>query len=796
MDSLCLQAHEKTILPLHGQGSWLDIDLHTSGLENQGPRALDVLVRFEDNSTTERYSWLGQQLAPFLLTGEDTQSVQLGKGPNGPIVGQRWRLATGRPKTSIRQLEFRSLLKNHRICVTGVRLHNDTPLPVQTDTQGWYTFVAQRTADPVPQALPVQGPANRRVQRKADGHLYFEDGERARFWGVNLTGASAIPAKNDADALAAHLASLGFNAVRFHHIDGNEAGLVNAQRHKAGEPDLHPERLDDLDFFVSRLKAHGIYLFLEIATARELGPKDGLPRHGHLPNGHKLASMFRPVYTKAYLQVFENLWGRENPYTQSSYAQEPAVALLNLSNEHSILSSWGAALENLGRQHLRILDVRWNKWLKEKYRSNAVLNKAWEASGSHARLQPGEDLEQGTVRRLPLHPGLRYAFPRQRLNDLNAFYSELELAFYQQVSAKADEMGFSQPRSASMSFGRAQNQQLYSNWDAADLHLEWDQTRARRTLSNLSALQHPREHRLLESAVFAVHGQAFVVTELNHPFPNQFMAEGPLLWATLASIQDWDALIWLDWQPQVKEELDGFVHSQFDLAYATVKSAQMPSASSLFRSGSLKPATGFFPVYRGETTAKIQSIVSKTPLPWPTKDVGFWISHQIRTVLQDEVLPERQGEQPQGVNWNVESGHLTLDQSHLQAIIGPPKRLETSRLHTHLNEWAAVSFASGDALPLTETQTALITIGTQQENTGMAWDLQHTVIRAWGGRPILIQPPSGTLRFAWTGRPKAEVLDDMGKATAQLRVKRAGRGWWSIQLDETVKSPWIRIRTP
>jgi hypothetical protein len=794
-DSLCLQADKKTVLPLSGQGAWLDIDLHTSGPENQGPRALDVLIRYENNSTNESYSWLGQQLAPFLVTGEDTQSIQLGERPNGPIFGQRWRIATGRPEAPIRQLEFKSLLQNHRICVTNVRLHSDAPLPLGTDTQDWYTFVAQTGSDPVPQAQPVRGPANRRVQRKEDGHLYFEDGQRARFWGVNLTGDSAIPSKEDANALAAHLARLGFNAVRFHHIDGNEAGLVNAQRHKSGEPDLFPERLDDLDFFVSRLKAHGIYLFLEIATARELGPKDGLPRHGHLPNGHKLASMFRPVYTKAYLQTFENLWGRENPYTHSTYAQEPAVALLNLSNEHSLLSSWGGALEGLGREHLRILDARWNKWLKKQYESNAALNKAWVGS-SHARLQPGEDLERGTVRRLPLHPGLRYAFPRQRLMDLNRFYADLELSFYQQVSAKADEMGFSQPRSASMSFGRAQNQHLYSSWDAADLHLEWDQTRARRTLSNLSALQHPREHRLLESAAFAVHGQAFVVTELNHPFPNQFMAEAPLLWATLASIQDWDALIWLDWKPSVPEELDGFVHSQFDLAYATVKSAQMPSASSLFRSGDLEPANGFFPLYRGEVTARMQSIVSKTPLPWQTQDIGFWVSHQIRSVLQDEILPERPGDPPQGVDWNVESGHLRLDQRHIQAIIGPPKDQRTSRLHTNLNEWAAVSIASGDGRPLTEAQTALITIGTQQENTGMAWDLQHTVIRSWGGRPILIQPLSGTIRFAWKGRPIVEVLDDMAQPKSKLKVKRSGRGWWSIQLDETVKSPWITIRSP
>lgn len=793
-DALCLTSHTPTVVPFQGQGEWLDIDLHTTGTPNQDPRALDLRIRMENGSTVDSLSWLGKQMGPFLLSGEDSQSVQLGQNTQGPIWGQRWRVATS--NAPIQQLEFRSLLKQHRICITQLRLHSDPPLPVRTDTRDWYTFVLKPGAKAVPQAAPIQGPATQAVHRKKDGHLYFENGQRARFWGVNLTGSAAIPTKDQADAIAAQLANLGFNAVRFHHIDSNEAGLVNAQRHKPGQPTLHPERLDELDFFVSRLKAHGIYLFLEVATARELGPKDGLPNEGPLPMGHKLGTMFRPLWTQAYLAAFESLWGRENPYTHSRYADEPAVALLNLSNEHSLLSSWGGSIEGLGKGHLRILDVRWNRWLQKKYKDNAAINQAWAGSAAHPRLQGGEDLSQGSVRRLPSHPGLRHAYPRQRVADLNQFYAELEQAFYQQVSDKADALGFSQPRSASMSFGRAQNQQIYSQWDAADLHLEWDQTKGRRRLSNRSALANPRAHRLLESAAFAVLGQAFVVTELNHPFPNRFMAEAPLLWAALASVQDWDAVIWLDWKPTVAPEYDGFVHSQFDLAYATVKGAQMPSASSLFRSGKIAPADGFFPLYRSPTQAQLQSIVNKAPLPWATQSIDFWLSHQIRSVLGEDLVASRTGQAPEGVAWDVSNGRFRLDQGPLQAIIGPPGGPGTSRLQVDLQQWAAVSLASGDGQSLAQTQTALLTLATQQENTGMAWALDKTAIRSWGGRPIQIEPAQGHVRFAWSGRPIVEVLNAQGEAESRLRVRRAGRGWWRIRIDSDLQSPWIRIRTP
>jgi len=378
---------------------------------------------------------------------------------------------------------------------------------------------------------------------------------------------------------------------------------------------------------------------------------------------------------------------------------------------------------------------------------------------------------------------------------LNDFYFDLEKSFYEKVSAKAHSMGFTQPIVASMSFGRPQLQQIYAAWDAADMHLEWGQTQARRSLDNRSALRNPRAHRLLESAAFAVEGQAFVITELNHPFPNRHMAEAPLLWATLASVQDWDALIWFEWLLDAPPEQKGFVFSQFDLSHATVKTAQMPSASSLFRSGAIPPANGFFPIYRSPTSAKLQALMGKTPLPWESQDVDFWLRHRIRSLLGETTVPEREGSPPVGIEWHPSDGVLRLEQNKLHAVVGPAGSPSTSRLDPQLQGWSAVSLASGDGLPLEESTLLLLTIATQQENTGMAWDLDQSVIRAWGGAPILIEPAQGQVRFAWKGRPHVEVLDEKGQVLSVLKAKRSGRGWWAIQVDEQVQSPWLRIRS-
>src|SRR5919199_2924626 len=50
-------------------------------------------------------------------------------------------------------------------------------------------------------------------------HLVRPDGGRFRFWGVNLVAGDCFPTKDEAVLLAADLARMGVNCVRFHHLD-------------------------------------------------------------------------------------------------------------------------------------------------------------------------------------------------------------------------------------------------------------------------------------------------------------------------------------------------------------------------------------------------------------------------------------------------------------------------------------------------------------------------------------------------------------------------------------------------
>lgn len=814
-DAVCLRGPKRpkapanVTLPVGRAAEALELRWLAEGPPEKGPLAGFVDVVFADGTVMPVRATLGVDVgrgSPSL----DTTAEVLGTDAKGrPVVGTAWTIPTGRPDTVVTEIRVQSKVATHSLCVTGLSA-GDAPRGglTRTDTSDWYPFLLGPTLDtPVPQAAPVEAPAGARgaVSLGPDGHLRYADGTRARFWGVNVYRQWAMPPKEDADAYAATLAALGFNLVRLHHIDEPAVGLVNPRRGEPGQPVLDPEMVDRLDFFLSRLKAHGIHLFLETATQRVFTAADGVSDPGGAPNGHKLVGMWRDDWRDAHLAWFETLWGRTNPYTKLRYADDPMVAVVELSNEHSLLVSWGAGVENLPTAHLRALDARWNAWLRERYADDAALAKAWQG-GARGGLQPGESLATGTVRRDPTAGMFAGAWPDRRTEDLYRFYAGLERAYFEALAAKAKALGFRAPILPTISYGRPEVQALHQGYQVADIHLEWDHAGGRERFRRESALASPRSQDVLARSAWAQKGQAMAVSELNHPFPNPYMAEAPLLWATIASVQDWDVLVWNSW-PTAKDPVGAsFFDDEFSLREATVKLAQMATGSTLFRTGAIPSAPGFFPVHYSDEALTLGVTGQRTAPPAEVSELPFWLAHRVRATFGDVPPAVVPGTPAPGVGWWADPGVLVLDQATVQARVGPPLPANAvladgagptvaPRLDVRLDHWAAVALASVDGKPLVESRKALLTVGTRQENTGMAFGEGGSLIRSWGVAPSLVEPARGTVRFRWTGKPVVRTLGPDGKPMGTLPVKSVGGGWWAVTFDATVRTPWLLVET-
>ncbi|MBM3473854.1 MAG: hypothetical protein FJX75_11345 [Armatimonadetes bacterium] len=211
-----------------------------------------------------------------------------------------------------------------------------------------------------------------------DGHFVDGKGQRIRFLGTNLCFAAAFPPHDVAEKVAKRMAKFGINIVRFHHMDSNPfpRGILDGS-----QPDkqhLSAEALDRLDYLISQLKANGIYANLNLHVSRKLTEADGIQDADKMPQMDKGVDNLHPRMIELQKQYARDLLTHVNRYTGKAYAEEPCVAAIEINNENSLTSSWrGGTIDGLPDYLQKLLDDRWQAWLKVKYASTEAIRRAW-----------------------------------------------------------------------------------------------------------------------------------------------------------------------------------------------------------------------------------------------------------------------------------------------------------------------------------------------------------------------------------------------------------------------------------
>ncbi|MGB2822678.1 MAG: hypothetical protein WBF17_16970, partial [Phycisphaerae bacterium] len=279
------------------------------------------------------------------------------------------------------------------------------------------------------------------VQAK-DGHIVAASGRRLRIWGVNLTGAACYPEKADAAAVADHLARFGINCVRFHFLDSNwgkdasifPAGADTTRRLDAGQ-------LDRLDHFVDQLKRRGIYSNLNLNVGRVYRKADGVRDHEYIGLG-KTLQYFDERIAELHREYAEKLLTHRNAYTKAEYRNEPAVAIVELLNENSLVESWFAGRLrgkqtskytgtwcDITRHYADLLTEKFNAHLRERY--PAATLRRWRAE---AGLKDDEPIAR-------LQPEQFQAASKDRFAAEAGFYMELEDGYFQAMRGWLKKLG-------------------------------------------------------------------------------------------------------------------------------------------------------------------------------------------------------------------------------------------------------------------------------------------------------------------------------------------------------------------
>jgi len=233
-------------------------------------------------------------------------------------------------------------------------------------------------------------------------------GKRIRFLGTNFAAKSAFPSHDDAVQVAARIAKLGINLVRLHHMDNGGWGTGTTLWDARFKDHQHIDsaQLDRLDFLVAQLKKNGVYSNINLHVSRSFTEADGFPAGVSLiPDFDKRVDEFDRRMISLQKDYARALLTHVNPYTHLSYAKDPAVAVVEINNENSLVSDWGPLGEGLGglpEPFRGELVGFWNGWLTKKYRTDAGVQAAWTAGltptgpGLLTRTSPWSSEHRGT----------------------------------------------------------------------------------------------------------------------------------------------------------------------------------------------------------------------------------------------------------------------------------------------------------------------------------------------------------------------------------------------------------------
>ncbi len=220
------------------------------------------------------------------------------------------------------------------------------------------------------------------VHADADGHLWVGQ-QRIRFFGTDLSHSANFPLKPDAEKIARRLARFGINIVRFHILDIDHFPRALLLREAASTRQLDPEALDRLDYFIGQLKANGIYVDLNLLNYRPFNAADGLPKEiEQFSRPHQLRHIAGFLGDETHLDLqreyARQLLGHRNPYTKLAYADDPAVAFVEINNENGLLHAWiKGRVDEQPEVFLAPFRQRWNDWLHQRYGNTAKLRAVW-----------------------------------------------------------------------------------------------------------------------------------------------------------------------------------------------------------------------------------------------------------------------------------------------------------------------------------------------------------------------------------------------------------------------------------
>lgn len=593
-------------------------------------------------------------------------------------------------------------------------------------------------------------PAGRHGFLQVRGNEFvFEDGTPARFWGTNFNSGQCFPPHEHSARIAKRLAKTGVNIVRFHQMDA-EWSTPNIFQYSRGEnrtdtmnPD--PESMDKLDYLIYCLKKEGIYVYMDLLTYRRFKTGDGVVAAEQLGDAAKPYSTFNRRLIELQKKFNYDLWTHVNPYTKLAYKDDPAIVLVEVTNENDLFSQ---------------------KVTLEPYRSELEkMYRIW-AEKKKIRLPEGKVDFTGTD------------------NTMLQFFTDVSRDYYREMISHMRETGVKIPVAGTNWTRNAAHLSAQTVADFTDSHAYW-YTFGIWGMNNKRFMNGPMTgstgNMLTGLSFYNVADKPFFVSEWDNPWPNEWRAESSLLMAAVGAMQGWggfaihtyrygnDEDVDMIGKPITSDAIGGVYYrgGVFDTFNDPAKFGLFYHAALIMRRGDVQTPEKISYIKLKDISAT--SGIKALPLAAEKQRIKIVLpgDESISAGLTDSDRPLADAGKGEVISDTKELYRNTtkkfgwIDTPRTKAVYGftgreGPVKL-TDLTISMKNDFATVAVSSLTDDPVSASPNMLLTTVGRADNTGSRYNEDHTVQLEPGHGPVQVEIIEAVIEIR-TGRSNLRVM--------------------------------------
>jgi hypothetical protein len=657
-----------------------------------------------------------------------------------------------------------------------------------------------------------------------NGHFYKPDGSRLRIWGVNLTGGACYPEKEDASMVAAYLARYGINGVRFHFLDsnwGDDKSIFDLSKNTTRE--LNPEQLDKLDYFINELKKLGIYTNINLNVGRHYLPGDSVPESRYLGFA-KAATLFDDRLIMLQKEYARQLLTHKNPYTGNQYIHEPAVIIVEIVNENSLVEAWfddRITGKNISESthtwsgippyYARELTAKYNDWLNFNLSKEQRSKLEKEAAVNDGEMIPRmESNEFSKASNFRFHTEASFIIETESkfFSDMYHFL-KVTLGVKAYIAGNSDHNHYKSGYALLSSLSKLDVVDGHVYWQHPNYILDPETGNNRITFHYTPMVNEPAMSTVVQLSRSAVNGKPFTVSETNHPYPSEFASEAIPILAAYGLLQDWDGIFYYTLEHDDPKNWNDKVPNPFDIYSDPVKMTNMAAGALMFHRNNLYTSDSV--IYRDYNRNEIIEGIREDgkekpyftkgfnpvlPLIYKTRIDGFFKDHDPWPEFE---APNPNESQTGQLMWYHEDGNglVSIESDQAEGLIGFVKSNPKSLDHLEAdirNSFCTVMLIAMDDKRIAESGELLLVTTATSGLSGMVYNESRTELLNWGGKPTLIEPVTGTITINHLVRAKsAEIIsiDGNGMKIEGRRIKADPTGTLKFRIAEVTTPLYV-----